>query len=1173
MRYAITSLCLGAAALALSLGVLQGRGLRAEPPDPPAGNSYSLLLTPYSLLPTIVINEVAWGGTAASSSDEWVELKNNTSTPITLSGWTLTNTGSVSIILDGVVPAGGFFLLERSGDDTVSDVPADQFFSNALRNPPTPDWLVLRDETGALVDSANGDGGAWPAGSAGPDYFSMERIDALGPDADANWASNDGVTRCGLDAAGAPLNGTPKAANSASSVVSPAPDLVVAKAAPVSVAAGVEITYTISLRNVGQSPAANVRVTDSLPQPIAFSRQSAPFPFSRQGQTLVWEVGSVPSDSAPLSWTLSGRLDLGFAGLLTNAVEVSPVPGESVVTNNAAQAATQVGSSASLVLLNGVLYDGYQLNDADESIEIINLGPSPVDLSGWRLTRIGSSGVVFPAYSLGVERRAWASRNAQAFYASFGFWPQFAAGSPPTGVLALAGSWPGLGNAGGDVQLLDAEGRLADRLVYVDASYRELAHDNCGLLVDGWWGPAVRPYGIGAVEGQILARIPDEQSGLPVPDSDTAADWIQNTGHYTAARRVLYPGWDMDLFFWPLTSTAPATVTLGIAPDSAYDVVLGALRSARRSIEIEAYTVSQYGLAQELAAQARAGLSVTLLLEGEPAGGIDTQSLWGCQQIEAAGGQCWFMHDYHPTGYRIFDRYDMVHAKFIILDRQRLLVSSQNFSASGLPDDDKVDGSYGSRGYVVLIDSPELTARAGAIFERDLDPTRADIARWPNESFGFGAPPASYVPVTASGGFTSPVYFPTPQTFTDATHFELFTAPEAALRQSDALLGLLARAGEGDEILVEQLYEHADWGDPLNAPNLRLQAYLDAARRGARVRVLLNSGTFGQEYFDLSKNISATAYLNTMARREGIDLHARMGDPLKYGIHSKLALVRSSRVDDHSSASRLTPYIIPSLSRDVLRFTHYVSHIGSLNGSEASSKVNRELAVQVESQGLYDALARVFWIDWHLSGSIFLPLVLKGYPPLPPPPPVDYLVISEVYYSSTVSLQWVELYNPTGRTLDMAGYKLGDAETAERFEGMYRFPDGALLGPGGVVVVAYDGTQVVGASFQMCQACGGSVPVMPKYAAWGEGDWWLAGHGDQVLLLGPDDVPIDVVVYGDAVFPSVVPHPGVLVFTHSLERRPAMYDTDDCSRDFLDVYPPEPGEVNNTLTHITVRFW
>ena len=47
-----------------------------------------------------------------------------------------------------------------------------------------------------------------------------------------------------------------------------------------------------------------------------------------------------------------------------------------------------------------------------------------------------------------------------------------------------------------------------------------------------------------------------------------------------------------------------------------------------------------------------------------------------------------------------------------------------------MPDDDKSDGTYGSRGYVVYIESPELAARAGLIFDRDRDPAHTDIARW-----------------------------------------------------------------------------------------------------------------------------------------------------------------------------------------------------------------------------------------------------------------------------------------------------------------------------------------------------------------------------------------------------------------------------------------------------------
>jgi hypothetical protein len=56
-------------------------------------------------------------------------------------------------------------------------------------------------------------------------------------------------------------------------------------------------------------------------------------------------------------------------------------------------------------------------------------------------------------------------------------------------------------------------------------------------------------------------------------------------------------------------------------------------------------------------------------------------------------------------------------------------------------------------------------------------------------------------------------------------------------------------------------------------------------------------------------------------------------------------------------------------------------HTGSINGSENSSKQNRELAVQVRSNEAYLALAQVFWYDWVASGGT-LPLGFRLYLPL-----------------------------------------------------------------------------------------------------------------------------------------------------------------------------------------------
>ncbi len=166
----------------------------------------------------VVINEIAWGGTAASSYDEWIELYNPTSSAIDLTNWKISATdGTPNITLNGTIPAKGFFLLERSDDNTVSDVAADQIYTGALGN--AGENLQLLDNSSNVIDQVDFSTG-WPAGTAAPDYYSMERIDPFTNGSDAgNWASNDGVTANGSDADGNPLNGTPKVRNSVTSLL------------------------------------------------------------------------------------------------------------------------------------------------------------------------------------------------------------------------------------------------------------------------------------------------------------------------------------------------------------------------------------------------------------------------------------------------------------------------------------------------------------------------------------------------------------------------------------------------------------------------------------------------------------------------------------------------------------------------------------------------------------------------------------------------------------------------------------------------------------------------------------------------------------------------------------------------------------------------------------------
>ena len=113
--------------------------------------SILLLLTPFIVTGAVVINEIAWMGTENSSSDEWIELYNTDNQQVDLSGWILEAADSAPIInLRGSIPANGYFLLERTDDQTVSNIAADQIYTGALGN--TGEYLKLKDNDGNIIN-------------------------------------------------------------------------------------------------------------------------------------------------------------------------------------------------------------------------------------------------------------------------------------------------------------------------------------------------------------------------------------------------------------------------------------------------------------------------------------------------------------------------------------------------------------------------------------------------------------------------------------------------------------------------------------------------------------------------------------------------------------------------------------------------------------------------------------------------------------------------------------------------------------------------------------------------------------------------------------------------------------------------------------------------------------
>ncbi len=119
---------------------------------------FFIFLIPKLSYAKIIINEIAWMGSQNSANDEWIELKNTSSTTQDVTNWILkAEDGSPNIKLKGSIPPNGFFLLERSDDNSVLGVKADQIYSGALSN--SGERLMLFDESGNLIDSVDGSDG------------------------------------------------------------------------------------------------------------------------------------------------------------------------------------------------------------------------------------------------------------------------------------------------------------------------------------------------------------------------------------------------------------------------------------------------------------------------------------------------------------------------------------------------------------------------------------------------------------------------------------------------------------------------------------------------------------------------------------------------------------------------------------------------------------------------------------------------------------------------------------------------------------------------------------------------------------------------------------------------------------------------------------------------------
>ncbi|HEV8700818.1 MAG TPA: lamin tail domain-containing protein [Candidatus Polarisedimenticolia bacterium] len=295
----------------------------------------------------VALNEIAWMGTTTSATDEWIELVNNTSAAISLAGWTLTAAdGTPSIVLAGSIPAGGHFLLERTDDNTVPGIAADQIFTGALEN--TGEILSLRDATGGLQDFVN----AWHAGNS-TTRQTMQRVDPLQPgDLASNWTNG-------------PVDGTPMNSGGSGGVCDPPTRRVDCRPGP---PFQLRVGGPVAINELMINPAA---VLDASGEYVEIYN-SGPSPVDLQG------------------WTL--RDDGSDFYTIPSGAAVLVQPGGFLVIAAQADAAHNGGFTADLA------WSGFNLSNSGDEVVL-------VDRTGVEQDRIGYTGSPFTDGSGGSLER------------------------------------------------------------------------------------------------------------------------------------------------------------------------------------------------------------------------------------------------------------------------------------------------------------------------------------------------------------------------------------------------------------------------------------------------------------------------------------------------------------------------------------------------------------------------------------------------------------------------------------------------------------------------------------------------------------------------------------------------------------------------------------------------
>ena len=338
---------------------------------------------------SIVINEMMYAPTG--DIPEWVEFYNNTSQPIVINGWKISDVGTTKSLISNStdpIPPQTYFIVTADSSFSVFYPEAVPVFVSKFStlNNTTPDAVVLFDERNAVIDSVY-----YRQSWGGTNGMSLQRFDAGGVSSDsANWRSAlptpgllNAVARKEFDAA-----------------------IRRVTVSPLSVIVNQAISVTAVVANVGKQPMNNITVEFYLDA----NNDSIPALNELQFQQIISSISV--SDSTVITAECTPEQP-GQQRLFVKIISSS----DEDATNNVRMTPLAVGVLPQSIVVTEIMYA--PLADIPEWIECYNTTMQPVSINGWKISDAGTTKTVITNSSMPIAPQSYCIIAADTSFNSY----------------------------------------------------------------------------------------------------------------------------------------------------------------------------------------------------------------------------------------------------------------------------------------------------------------------------------------------------------------------------------------------------------------------------------------------------------------------------------------------------------------------------------------------------------------------------------------------------------------------------------------------------------------------------------------------------------------------------------------------------------------------------------